>query len=52
MVSTWAKSTGSLSGDEFDRVAREAACTAPPRENSGNQDIKKAKSSCTTASFR
>ncbi|NJC73127.1 acetamidase/formamidase family protein [Planosporangium thailandense] len=31
---------GTLSGDEFDRVAREAARTAPPRENGGNQDIK------------
>ncbi|PRX45026.1 formamidase [Prauserella shujinwangii] len=31
---------GSLSGDEFDRVAGEAARTAPPRENGGNQDIK------------
>jgi formamidase len=29
-----------LSGDEFDRVAGEAARTAPPRENGGNQDIK------------
>jgi formamidase len=31
---------GDLSGEEFDRVAREAARTAPPRENGGNQDIK------------
>jgi formamidase len=31
---------GNLTGDEFDRVAREAARTAPPRENGGNQDIK------------
>jgi len=31
---------GSLSGAEFDRVAAEAARTAPPRENGGNQDIK------------
>ena len=31
---------GSLTGDEFDRVAAEAARTAPPRENGGNQDIK------------
>ena len=31
---------GSLSGEEFDRVAGEAARTAPPRENGGNQDIK------------
>nr|WP_267128248.1 formamidase [Baekduia soli] len=31
---------GSLSGAEFDRVAGEAARTAPPRENGGNQDIK------------
>ena len=31
---------GSLTGDDFDRVAREAARTAPPRENGGNQDIK------------
>jgi formamidase len=31
---------GNLSGKEFDRVAREAARTAPPRENGGNQDIK------------
>ncbi|UZJ26851.1 acetamidase/formamidase family protein (plasmid) [Rhodococcus antarcticus] len=31
---------GSLTGDEFDRVAGEAARTAPPRENGGNQDIK------------
>lgn len=31
---------GDLTGDEFDRVAGEAARTAPPRENGGNQDIK------------
>ncbi len=31
---------GSLTGSEFDRVAGEAARTAPPRENGGNQDIK------------
>ena len=31
---------GSLKGAEFERVAREAARTAPPRENGGNQDIK------------
>ncbi|MGQ0576191.1 MAG: formamidase [Pseudonocardia sp.] len=31
---------GNLSGDAFDRIAREAARTAPPRENGGNQDIK------------
>ena len=31
---------GSLSGADFDRVAAEAARTAPPRENGGNQDIK------------
>ena len=31
---------GTLSGAEFDRVAREAARTTPPRENGGNQDIK------------
>ncbi len=31
---------GSLSGAEFKRVAAEAARTAPPRENGGNQDIK------------
>ena len=31
---------GSLSGADFDRAAREAARTAPPRENGGNQDIK------------
>lgn len=31
---------GSLSGDEFSRIAGEAARTAPPRENGGNQDIK------------
>ncbi len=31
---------GTLTGDEFDRVAAEGARTAPPRENGGNQDIK------------
>src|SRR5690625_234088 len=31
---------GSLTGDEFTRVAAEGARTAPPRENGGNQDIK------------
>mgnify|MGYP001030714140 CR=1 FL=1 len=31
---------GSLRGADFDRVAAEAARTAPPRENGGNQDIK------------
>lgn len=31
---------GSLTGTEHDRVAGEAARTAPPRENGGNQDIK------------
>src|ERR1700754_1950211 len=31
---------GSLKGGDFDRVAGEAARTAPPRENGGNQDIK------------
>jgi formamidase len=31
---------GSLTGSDFDRVAAEAARTAPPRENGGNQDIK------------
>lgn len=31
---------GTLEGAEFDRVAAEAARTAPPRENGGNQDIK------------
>src|SRR5262249_56257944 len=31
---------GSLAGADFDRVAAEAARTAPPRENGGNQDIK------------
>lgn len=31
---------GTLTGSEFDRVAGEAARTAPPRENGGNQDIK------------
>jgi formamidase len=31
---------GSLTGADFDRVAAEAARTAPPRENGGNQDIK------------
>src|ERR1700761_7849068 len=31
---------GSLSGADFTRAAAEAARTAPPRENGGNQDIK------------
>lgn len=31
---------GQLEGEEYDRVAAEAARTAPPRENGGNQDIK------------
>lgn len=31
---------GHLEQSEFDRVAAEAARTAPPRENGGNQDIK------------
>jgi formamidase len=31
---------GTLAGPEFDRIAAEAARTAPPRENGGNQDIK------------
>ncbi|MBL1076645.1 acetamidase/formamidase family protein [Nocardia sp. 2] len=31
---------GSLAGPEYDRIAAEAARTAPPRENGGNQDIK------------
>ncbi|WP_129358950.1 formamidase [Rothia uropygioeca] len=31
---------GQLEGAEYDRVASEAARTAPPRENGGNQDIK------------
>lgn len=31
---------GTLSGEEFERVASEGARTAPPRENGGNQDIK------------
>lgn len=31
---------GSLSEEKFSRVAAEAARTAPPRENGGNQDIK------------
>ncbi|WP_424467317.1 formamidase [Pseudoclavibacter helvolus] len=31
---------GALPDSEFDRVAGEAARTAPPRENGGNQDIK------------
>ncbi|SRR5690606_2679239 len=31
---------GSLSGSDYERVAAEAARTAPPRENGGNQDIK------------
>jgi len=31
---------GTLAGDDHARVAAEAARTAPPRENGGNQDIK------------
>ncbi|MEU8386282.1 formamidase [Streptosporangium sp. NPDC048865] len=31
---------GSVAPSEFDRIAAEAARTAPPRENGGNQDIK------------
>jgi formamidase len=31
---------GTLEGDEAERAAEEAARTAPPRENGGNQDIK------------
>lgn len=31
---------GTLSGAAFDKAAAEAARTAPPRENGGNQDIK------------
>jgi formamidase len=31
---------GGVPGGEFDRIAAEAARTAPPRENGGNQDIK------------
>ncbi|MGN3958043.1 formamidase [Streptomyces sp. WAC8370] len=31
---------GTLEGDAFERAAQEAARTAPPRENGGNQDIK------------
>ncbi|MCX6423540.1 MAG: acetamidase/formamidase family protein [Actinobacteria bacterium] len=31
---------GKLKGADYDRVAGEAARTAPPRENGGNQDIK------------
>ncbi|MFF0572896.1 formamidase [Streptosporangium saharense] len=31
---------GAVPSSEFDRVASEAARTAPPRENGGNQDIK------------
>jgi len=31
---------GSLSGAEFDRIAREGARTVPPREHGGNCDIK------------
>ncbi|WP_055089405.1 formamidase [Dermabacter sp. Marseille-Q3180] len=31
---------GTLTGEDFDRVAAEGARTAPPRENGGNQDIK------------
>ena len=31
---------GTLAGEDFERAAQEAARTAPPRENGGNQDIK------------
>ena len=31
---------GNLTGKDFERAAAEAARTAPPRENGGNQDIK------------
>ena len=31
---------GTLTGKDFDRVAREGARTVPPRENGGNCDIK------------
>ncbi|MBH9863957.1 acetamidase/formamidase family protein, partial [Clostridioides difficile] len=31
---------GALSGESFETAAAEAARTAPPRENGGNQDIK------------
>jgi formamidase len=31
---------GGLGGEDFERAAAEAARTAPPRENGGNQDIK------------
>jgi formamidase len=31
---------GSLKGAEYDRVAKEAARTVPPREHGGNCDIK------------
>ena len=31
---------GTLNGEDFERAASEAARTAPPRENGGNQDIK------------
>ncbi|GAB3845080.1 formamidase [Nesterenkonia populi] len=31
---------GNVAAEQFDRVAGEAARTAPPRENGGNQDIK------------
>lgn len=31
---------GTMTGPERDRIANEAARTAPPRENGGNQDIK------------
>ena len=34
------RSWASLTGDAFERAPREAARTAPPRENGGNQDIK------------
>ncbi|NYF98415.1 formamidase [Janibacter cremeus] len=31
---------GTLTGDDYDRVSKEGARTAPARENGGNQDIK------------
>ena len=34
---------GTLTGKDFDRVAREGARTVPPRENGGNCDIKNLK---------
>ena len=39
-ASPTAPSSAPSRGAEFDRVAGEAARTAPPRENGGNQDIK------------